>query len=409
MSNPLAIAAVTATLRDLLLAGLRPDHSDIVVTTVAPDRARANGTNANQLNIFLYHALPNAAWRNQDLPQRVAAGETAMPPLAINLYYLITAYGRDDDRTRPFSHILLGKSMSILHDHAVLLVDEIKDALPDNDLYAEIERVRLTWQPLTLEEVSKLWSGFQTQYRLSVAYEASVVLIDSARRAKAGLPVLARGQDDGGIGVGPSLVPPFPEITDVVFPNKQSAAQLGDEIKLAGFNLANVTRAIFSSLRLQNPIVVAPKAGATDSEVVVSIDNAPAKWIAGPYTVSLEITENKGTPKERVRVTNELPIAIAPAITSAFPLPASFAAGAATIKLTATPRVRPEQRVALLVGDQEVPSDDRTTTTNQLTFSMKPAQPGTYFVRLRVDGVDSQLVDRSKPTPVFKDQKVTIT
>jgi hypothetical protein len=42
--------------------------------------------------------------------------------------------------------------------------------------------VRVTLQPLSLEEMSRLWSTFQTQYRLSVAYEVSVVLIDSARR-----------------------------------------------------------------------------------------------------------------------------------------------------------------------------------------------------------------------------------
>ena len=47
-------------------------------------------------------------------------GEPAQPPLALNLFYLLTAYGRDNDAQRPFSHMLLGRAMSILHDHPVL-------------------------------------------------------------------------------------------------------------------------------------------------------------------------------------------------------------------------------------------------------------------------------------------------
>ena len=66
MSNALAIAAVTATLRNLLTLGvtLVPDLADTIVTTHVPDAARNGGTTANQINLFLYQAVPNAAWRN---------------------------------------------------------------------------------------------------------------------------------------------------------------------------------------------------------------------------------------------------------------------------------------------------------------------------------------------------------
>ncbi|MDQ6664447.1 MAG: DUF4255 domain-containing protein [Acidobacteriota bacterium] len=411
MSNSLAIAAVTAALRNLLTAGVTPDAdlNDTTVTTQPPDRARANGNNANQLNIFLYQALPNAAWRNMDMPGRVTANETAMPPLALNLYYLVTAYGRDNDVAQPFSHELLGRAMIVLHDHAVLLNDDIRNALPNNDLYAQIERVRLTLQPLNVEEISKLWTGFQTQYRLSVAYEASVVLIESTRPVRAALPVLTRGPDDRGVSVQASLEPPFAEITSITAPSNQPGAQLGDTVTIAGGHLAGDIQVLFYSVRLPGPIRVAPQPGGTADQLQVVIDNTPAKWLAGTYTVSLEITENKGSPNENVRVTNGLPFAIVPAITTAFPINVVSTGGTVTINLACTPEARPEQRVALPLGGREVMATLIPAPTGHLRFVVTPAIPGSYPARLRVDGTDSLLVDRSGPKPVFKNQRVIIT
>src|SRR5439155_15364191 len=88
-------------------------------TILPPDKARGTN-NANQLNIFLYQILPNAAWRNMNIPNQVASGETANAPLALTLHYLVTAFGRDNDTALPFGHHLLGRAMSILFDHALL-------------------------------------------------------------------------------------------------------------------------------------------------------------------------------------------------------------------------------------------------------------------------------------------------
>jgi hypothetical protein len=64
----------------------------------------------------------------------------------------------------------------------------------------------------------------------------------------------------------------------------------------------------------------------------------------------------------------------------------------------------------LLVGDAEVPAQPHATRTDTLTFVAGPIAPGEYPVRLRVDGVDSLLVDGSSTPPVFDPtQKVTIT
>src|SRR5258706_7820799 len=150
MSNPLAIAAVTATLRNLLQTGLArdPDLNDITVTMQPLDRARLGGNTANQMNVFLYHVLPSGAWRNADIPGRVRPGENGGFPLGLNLYYLLTAFGKENDSARPFSHQVMGRALSILNDHPLLGSEEIQTALPNNDLWNQIDRIRFTLQPI---------------------------------------------------------------------------------------------------------------------------------------------------------------------------------------------------------------------------------------------------------------------
>ena len=67
MSNSLAIASVTATLRRLLEKG------GIEHVTVRPLDKAPEGINADKqrINLFLYQALPDAAFRNMEMPGRV--------------------------------------------------------------------------------------------------------------------------------------------------------------------------------------------------------------------------------------------------------------------------------------------------------------------------------------------------
>src|SRR5262249_23935308 len=138
----------------------------------------------------------DAAWSNRDVPWLARPGETGHPALPLTLYYLVTAFGANDDDT--VAHRLLGRAMSVLHDHPVLGADEIRVAIPNNDLFLQRERIRVPAQPLSVDEMYKLWTAFQTQYRISAAYQAAVVLIDSTLPTRTPLPVLTRGPDDRG-------------------------------------------------------------------------------------------------------------------------------------------------------------------------------------------------------------------
>jgi hypothetical protein len=413
MSNALAIAAVTATLRNLLTEGVTadPDLADTVVTMQPLDRARVNGITANQVNIFLYHVLPSGTWRNMDMPGRVRSGESSQPPLGLNLYYLLTAFGRDNDTQRPFSHQLMGRAMSLLNDHPLLGADEIKNALADNDLWLQVERVRFTLQPFSVEEIAKLWTGFQTQYRLSVAYEAAVVLIESARAVVASLPVLKRGADDSGVNSQTNLLSPFPTLQQIIFPRNQTTAALGDTLTLKGYKLSGAAVSVQFSHRLLDSSIEVSASSATDTEITVSLASNPpadgdaALWPAGPYMVAVVVQDKDGNPE----ISKAMPLALSPKITTKLPMKAKRKGDVVTCTITCTPEVRPEQQVALLIGSQEVPAPQLAAQTNSITFVVPTMNPGSYFIRLRVDGTDSQLVDRTTPTPDFDTtQKVTI-
>jgi hypothetical protein len=403
MSNALALAAVTATIRDLI----DQDTDGVTVSALPLDKVSPGAT--NQINIFLYQVLPNAAWRNQDIPRQVRPGETALSPLAISLHYLVTAYGDGEVD----SHRLLGQAMSILHDNPILGAEHIRAAtsgsVPGNDLDRQVERVRLTWQPMSLEEMSKLWPGFQTQYRLSAAYEASVVLIESTRSARTPLPVLTRGPADQGVLLQPNLIPPYPFIESVTPPSDPDSVQLGETLTISGHNLAGPGRVVRFASPRQTGVWDLPAVGA-DQQITVTLPNDPgtlASRTAGLY--SLCVVFDAGAPSERS--SNSVPLAIAPTVTNISPKNAvRDAEGNVTLTVTCAPEVGPFQRASLLLSGREVLANPITTKTDTLVFLVKAAAPGSPFVRLRVDGADSLVILRTPPPPKFDaTQQITIT
>lgn len=195
MSNFLAIATVTAAIGEVILPAAQKAVNETQLTTRRPDGA--TGQQNARVNIYLYQVLPNAAWRNSDLPTRNNQGlPVARPQAALNLHYLLSFYG---DETRVVPQRLLGATVGELHRHAVLTQDDIRsvvqkiDYLATSNLADQVERVKLSPLALNLEELSKLWSVFfQTPYALSIAYEASVVLIESDTKLQPTLPVRER-------------------------------------------------------------------------------------------------------------------------------------------------------------------------------------------------------------------------
>ncbi len=264
MSNATAIAAVTGALCTLFgkIASMQSALADLKVTAVPPDQAGTD-VSTSAINVFLYQVATNAAWRNMNVPRQVPAGGIAspppeIPPAALDLNYLITAYGKDNDDT--LAHLALAEVVSLLADNACLSPQLIQAAVVNSaitgiDLGQQAERVRLTPKPLNIEEISKLWTIFQAKYRVSVSYQVSVVLIDSAQPPRAPLPVTSFN-----IGVAPGSTT-LPTLTRMALPGGQQSARLGDSVVLSGYNLGGSGDNL--AVLFQSPLLAAPLLTAT--------------------------------------------------------------------------------------------------------------------------------------------------
>src|SRR3954470_4031582 len=99
MSTALRIASVTYVLKDLLNNGLI-NHDvtgaigeTVAVTALPPDKFKPEEEHT-LLNLFMYQATYNSGWRNIADPSVSTKGERiSNPPLAIDLHYLLSAYG----------------------------------------------------------------------------------------------------------------------------------------------------------------------------------------------------------------------------------------------------------------------------------------------------------------------------
>jgi hypothetical protein len=406
MSNNAAIAAVTATLTNMIQSAVSADAtvSSAKVTAHAPDVAR-QGTTGNQVNLFLYRISIDAAWRNQD-PPSIRPGEIGQPPLPLVLSYLITAYGENDDEI--VAHRLLGIAMAVLNDTPVLSRAQIASALPapGSDLQYQVERVRMRADPRPQDEISRMWTTFGTGYRLSVSYDASVVLIDSTRPVNAAAPVLMRGSQDTGPVVTGS---PFPQIQLAVPPNLQPAAQPGDVLTLVGNCLGAVTSVVVTHPLATQPLTLTPLS-VTASQVTVQLPDPPTLpagigTVAATFDALMDQTPG-ATP---VTVTsNAAPVALAPTLVSTAQMKAKLAkTGTTTVTITCSPAVQPQQAIALVVGSQLASLAPVQAASTQLSFNLQGFTAGTYLLRLRVDAVDSipvvtapAPVNANQPTPM---------
>ncbi len=420
MSSALAIAGVSAVLQ-FYLTNLYTPLSALfngvpAVSAKAPDLVQEAFTPANtenQVNLFLHQVTHNRAWRNQDLPSLGSDGATRLtnPPLALDLHYLLTAYGSLDWQ----AEALLGFALLMLHENPVITRNDIRNAISGLDpanplslplttagLADQIELLKITPATLGREEMAWLWTALKADYRPTFPFQVSVVLMQPQRTALAGLPELTRD-----ITVQPGLTPLFPNITAVAPPKGQPAACLDDIVTVQGTNLSTATGVLLLNSLRGIRQVLAPSSPPANTAVQFQPPNLnlPSELPAGIYDLSLQM------PSASVPVnTNSLPFAIAPKISSFVP-PAPFTSGFFQVTVHCTPFIQPGQEVFLIIGDQQAPADAFTIATNSPSFTY-PALQSTgglvVPVRLRVDGIDSPIIDMTVSPPQFAAPKVQV-
>ncbi len=427
MSNALAIAAVTATLAQIVRTAAQEAVGGADVVFGRPESA-GGGNALRKVHLYLYQVTPNAAWRNADLPTRGPDGTLRQrPQAALDLHYLLTFYGNESELE---PQRLLGAVVRDLHARPVLTRQLIRDAiagqpyLAQSDLAEAVEQIKFSPLNLTLDELSKLWSVFfQTPHALSVAYQGTVVLIESEERPATVLPVLQRGPGDRGVE---TLLGPFPLLETLHIgvpeeadlqprPPSYPGAQLGLLLTLTGRNLGGTAaRVRFSHPRLPvQEITVAERDRSATSLQLVFPDDATAQtaWAAGLYSVTALI----GGPGDTWRATNALALPFAPQITSILPgrTLTRDGNGDVTLTLQCRPQLLPEQNATLLLVDREVPAEPHPNATDTVTFVIKQAPVvKDCLIWLRVDGVNSLPIKRQGTPPGFvfaDDQRITLS
>ena len=427
MSNALAIGAVSAVLRNVLDNGLVDSAlaigAPVKVTAIAPDSIKLDDPMAPpQLNLFLYRVTANQGWRNMDLPSRGGGGQRLTnPPLAVDLHYLITAYGKTDLQ----AEILLGYAMHLMHERPFLDRAAIRKALsltpldptvlpdafrepPAAGLADQLETLKVTWESMDTEEMSRLWSAIQAHYRPSACYQVSVVLIEATQPAVSPLPVLSRGEVDpitgreAGVLVTPSLVPPFPTVEAVEPPGGKEVVELGDTVTLRGHHLDGTSVHVrFAHRLLPTPhdISLGTVTDPTRIDVALASPGAgAATWPAGVWSVTVSLIR----PSElEPRQTNTVAMLLGPTPDLSTAGLTRDVSGAVTVTFDVVPHVRAEQAAVLALNTAEATAPPRTSTVDDLEFVFDSVAAGPAWVRLRVDGVQSPLLDRTKTPPEF--------
>ncbi len=425
MSTAAGIAAVTAVLKDLLSNGLIDRDvvgsvGDVTVTASAPDRITLPET-SSQLNLYLYLVSRNTGWSNVDLPSRDRRGNLiGAPPLALNLHYLLSAYGASDLH----AELLLGYGMQLLHEMPILTRPAIRNALtpslvvgnnhiPANlrDLFTsgladQIEQIKITPSFLSTEAMSNLWLAFSAPYRPTAVYEVSVVLIESEQLGGSAPPVRAFT-----VGAGTIRQPVIDEVRsrpdeahdfDAIRP-----IVAGDEVALVGRRLrGDVTQVFVDDAEVTDGLQV------TDTQITFPV---PGDLLAGIHAAHVAHLQPMGLPPvpHLGSESNVVALTLHPTLSALSVTLGEEASGpaprAGTVSVDVDPEVGRDQRATLLLNEfqpppasvrpplayrfaapsRHVPGAPDLSAT--ITIPFTGVMPVTYIVRLRVDGAESPL------------------
>jgi hypothetical protein len=428
MANALAIASVTALLKDLLNDGLINQNVDSLfnfqVTAQPPDRISANGEPANLLNLFLYRATPNIGWTNQRLPSRSPSGvRVDNPVLALDLLYMLSAFSTDDLN----AEVLLGFGMQALHETPVIDRDAIRAALGPGgavsgsllppgfqllspaDLADQFEQIRVSPYYVSIDEVTKIWTSLNTPLRMSALYQATVVLIETTTSTRTSLPVLARGVFVPQLG--------HPAITKLLSqgpldPQAAPSRQIrpGDDLVIEGSGLrgeitvvaigeAEVPPAEVNDRRIRVTLPASLRPGVNGVQVIHRIAKLPPSLEQMPGETSnllaFVLHPSLAAVDAIELVSATLEDALVPAGRMRGRIRLHFAhdlGSSQRAEILLNERTPPATRAAFAYTFRAVPlAQPVPATITEREFEFRHVEQGTYLVRGRVDGAETIL------------------
>jgi hypothetical protein len=311
--------------------------------------------------------LPDPTFRASDLPTRDNHGTLVGTPKApVNLRYLLSFFGSSEK-----AHLMLGAAELVLRERAVLDPTLIGQALSnhphlqDSGLAQQTPPVRIVPSLVTLEELSRFWSGFlQMPYTVSTVYEAMTVILTSTGTPTATLPVASVKGRRG--PAAPKRLDPLPVVqynahgpTFVVVSGSGLAE--GELIEVAG--TPTTLRHTGTGLAFELP----PHTPAGAQTARLAPSGQPHTLLIRP---ALDAIRARGDARHTI-VTVRVAPAVDPGQQTRLSLVNTDASAASSVSLSATQRTR----------------------STDLEFRTE-LPPGTYLALLEVDGVSSLPVHR---------------
>jgi hypothetical protein len=179
----LDLSRVTSTLGEVLrrniTASIDPTLNPAVsISTLPPERITGG---ANVLNLYLYHISADTHFRNLP-PEAVAPVPVQTTPMALVLYYIVTAHHLVQSEFDTISEQrLLGYALKTFHDFPVITDTTIvgsTQVMPQT-LHGRDNRLQITLRQVTPEEALNFWSAEQRlTARPSAYYDVRFIMLE---------------------------------------------------------------------------------------------------------------------------------------------------------------------------------------------------------------------------------------
>jgi hypothetical protein len=400
VSDYKAIGDVSTTLQRLLHDRMQlpsdvdRDRFQVTIGLPPPD-PEDEDTEEARVNLFLFRVERNADLSNQEMPGRGSPGSYGKPPLQLDLYYLVTAYGatrEDYGVSAALAHYVLGSAMRVLHDYPIVtdalvtVNDDPGTPVLEPGLTKQFEKIKITLENASLEDISKLWTALTRAFRTSAVYKVSVVQIESRLVRSYPRPV---GEPDA---MGPRVhVAPLarPEIVEL-------AARRPDDEEGSERSIAY--------LRIGDTLIIEGSGFSEDSTVYVEdVDVTGEITSLAPDRIELTLPDDDDLQPGPlvVKIVN----AVSTLPQTGFPSNLAVFMLVPRVDLAVIAPVPPLKAVTItgsrlfsasadslvIVNDEVIRSDDYVLgTPSQIIVELSARPPaGSYAVRVRVNGVEN--------------------
>jgi hypothetical protein len=395
------------------------DHFTIEVSGSAPDTVRDSGV--CQLSLYLFHVEQDKFQMNSPV-----MGARAQPipfqPLSLNLYFLLSAYAKDDYTSEQRA---MSIAMRCFHENPIVHTTVTLPLPPPTGVKEEFT---LTMAVESADDMARLWQAITSPMRLAAIYRVSVIFMTppvtptaapqvtaiSFSADPASLPYAELGQVIGTARhvsyAAPDSTVANPEIVDFDFSPATVAPK--QEVTLYGAGLSQSTAA-----RVYLLADGAPEQEVTHWIVPITNPNPPPATILSDSKIVLRLPDSIGTPPTDSPPPGVYQLRVGSDVAKGDPVdyrsnatPFSIAARIDVSTLPPNPPILPApyslKGRGFVVGQTEVlldtvaltpalapPMDGEFQITGSGTgIDFKPPlslKPGRYSVRVRVNRVES--------------------